>query len=120
VDHSTLWCNVPQVSPLGGGCTSDVALQPNFAPIENVRINNNLMPTSATSGYCLTGGYATSAYSQYAPLANNITITNNVFGKGDNGKCGLFGTSGSWNPAGTGNVWANNTYTDGSPVSPNS
>lgn len=121
VTHSTLWCNVPQVSPLGGGCTADIALQPNFGPVENVTIDHNLLPPTDTGSYCLTGGYATSSYSQYAPLANNIKITNNVFGKRiDTGKCGFWGTSGSWNPAGPGNVWSNNTFTDGTDVLPNS
>lgn len=119
VEHSTLWCNLTTVSPLGGGCTGNLALQPNFGPIENVIVNNNLMPVTTTGSYCLTGGYASSGYSSYAPLANHITITNNVFGKGGNGKCGVYGTSGSWNPSGTGNVWTGNKYTDGTTVAPN-
>lgn len=119
VEHSTLWCNVPQVSPLGGGCTSDLALQPNFAPIENISVHNNLMPPTETGSFCLTGGWATSAYSQYAPLANHIAITDNVFGKGANGKCGFYGTSGSWSPDGAGNVWTGNVFTDGDTVAPN-
>lgn len=118
-EHSVLWCSVPQISPLGGGCTSNVALQPNFAPIENVTITRNLLPAIPTGSYCLTGGYASAEYNEFGPMANNIVITDNVFGKGENGKCGVFGSSSGWNPAGTGNVWSGNTFTDGTPVTPN-
>jgi hypothetical protein len=39
-----------------------------------------------------------------------------VFGKGSNGKCGVFGQVDNFNIASTGNVWTGNVFTDGAPV----
>jgi hypothetical protein len=118
VTNSTLWCDVP-VAPTGGGCTSDLALQPNFGPIQDVTIHHNLLPMTESGSYCLTGGHGTLDYSDFAPLDNHVVITDNVFGKGDNGRCGVFGTADAFGASSPGNVFSGNTFTDGTVVSPN-
>lgn len=117
--HSVASCDVP-IGSIGGGCTSDVALQANFGPIANVTIDRNLLPTSRSGSFCLTGGYSETAPNPNAQLANHVSITNNVFGKGGNGKCGFYGTADSISTdASKGNVFTGNVFTDGTPVLPN-
>ena len=45
-------------------------------------------------------------------------FTNNVFQRGRNNKCGYYGPVTSYDASKAGNVWSNNIYDDGSPVSP--
>jgi len=47
-----------------------------------------------------------------------VKVTNNVFGRGYSGKCGVYGPTNSLNAAGkpNGNVWDNNKYEDGAMV----
>jgi hypothetical protein len=107
--HSTVWCNNP-VSPPGGGCTGDIALQNTFYPVVDTTIDNNLFMPSASGSYCGTFGWNDSS---------NIVVTNNVFRRGSNGKCGVFGTADAFRTNGPGNVWSGNTYEDGSVALPN-
>jgi len=115
VRHNTVWCNI-QVSPTGGGCTGDLALQTDFADAKNITIDHNLFPVSPSGSYCITGGYwPTKAFTH----PSGIVITNNIFGKGSNGFCGVFGTSDAFSTTAPGNQWTNNKYTDGTTVPPN-
>jgi hypothetical protein len=116
VSNSVLWCDVP-IAPTGGGCTSNLALQPNFGPVENVTIHHNLLPVTISGGYCMTGGHGPSSYSEFAPLDNHVVVTDNVFGKNPaTGKCGVFGQVDNFNIGSTGNVWTGNVFTDGATV----
>ena len=113
--HNTVWCNI-QVSPTGGGCTGDLALQTDFADAKNITIDHNLFPVSPSGSYCITGGYwPTKTFTH----PSGIVITNNIFGKGSNGFCGVFGTSDAFSTTAPGNQWTNNKYTDGTTVPPN-
>jgi hypothetical protein len=112
VRHNTIWCNIP-VSPLGGGCTGDLALQSDFANVTDVTIDNNLFPVSPSGSYCITLGYwPTKSFSN----PRNIVFTNNVFGMRATGKCGEYGTTDAWGPNAPGAAWSNNTFADGTPV----
>ena len=48
-----------------------------------------------------------------------MKVTDNVFGRGFNGKCGVFGPANSLNAVGVddGNVWSDNRFEDGTAVS---
>jgi hypothetical protein len=109
------------------GCSADIGFYGDFAPIRNITINKNYLAGariasnvpqagSAQPGYCLNPGhYQGKPY----PNPSNVKVTNNVFGRGDTGKCGMFGPTNSLNGAGKsdGNVWENNKYDDGAIIS---
>ena len=47
-----------------------------------------------------------------------MTITDNIFGRGGSGKCGVFDATNSLNKIGLGstNVWSGNRYDDGTVI----
>lgn len=116
VRHNTVWCNI-KVNPVGGGCTGDLALQSDFANVVNVTIDRNLFPVTPSGSYCITLGYwPTKPYKN----PSGIVVTNNVFGKGSNGRCGVYGTSDAYSASAPGNVWSGNVFSDGTIANPNS
>jgi len=113
--HNTLHCTAVNNSS-GGGCTADVSLFGDFAPVSNVTVENNLLKANSDgNGYCAYGGYQpTKAY----PIATNIKYINNVFEHGTNGQCGVWGPITSFQTTATGNTWSGNAYTDGVAIQP--
>lgn len=102
--HNTVHCR--------GGCTADVALIPDYN-ISNVTIDNNLFVASPDSSECLYGG----GHSGNKPgTATGIKVTNNVWQRGGNGKCGAQGPVAYFSTTAPGNVWLNNLWEDGAPV----
>jgi hypothetical protein len=108
-------CDAP-VYGTDGGCTGDINLIPNFATAHDVTITGNLFRASPRLAYCTYGGDRNGGT---YPNGNHIVYRDNVFERGANGKCGAYGPVSSFNPAGVGNVWTGNTWSDGTPVSPN-
>lgn len=108
--HNTLHCSV-EPTGTGGGCTADLSLFGDFGAISNVVIQSNLFKSNSTgAGYCLQAGWAPGK--QY-PDPEKVVVSDNVFERGENGKCGIFGPFTAFNPAGLGNVWSNNAWDDG-------
>jgi len=113
--HNTLHCT-PLLNSTDGGCTADVSLFGDFDPVTNVTVDNNLLKANNSSiSYCAYGGYEPSkAY----PIATNIKYTNNVFERGANGKCGVYGPVTSFQTGASGNIWSGNVFTDGTVIKP--
>ena len=105
------------------GCSADIGFYGDFAPIRNITINKNFIAGARVTsgvpaagsrqpGYCLNPGYYPG---KPYPSPSNVRVTDNVFGRGDTGKCGEYGPTNSLNRRGSpnGNVWENNRYEDG-------
>ena len=56
--------------------------------------------------------------SQKPYVSDHITFTDKVFGQTDQPKCGFNGPVAYWDVNGVGQVWARNTWPDGTPVPP--
>jgi hypothetical protein len=116
--HNRIHCDTPPSSE-DGGCSGDVNLFGDFGPISHVTIDQNYLGGSSGISYCFYGGDSTT---KPYPYGSYISFTNNIFQKAPTGHCGAygpvdsFGTDAAHNP---GNVWGNNKYDDGTPVSPN-
>ncbi|WP_170111000.1 DUF4082 domain-containing protein [Antricoccus suffuscus] len=114
VQHNTIACDV-QDNSNGGGCTGPAASFGDFAPLSNITYDNNLFVASP-GGYCLAAGLNPSK--PYGSNPTGIVVTNNVFQRGNNGKCGAFGAATSFPAGGSGNVWSNNSWDDGKILNP--
>ncbi|UWZ46205.1 hypothetical protein [Dactylosporangium matsuzakiense] len=114
VKHNTIVCDAP-VNSAGEGCTGDLNLFGDFAVISDVVVDSNFLGANTGSSYCLYGG---DTKSKPYPNANKVQIINNVFALGTNKKCAAYGAVAGFNVNGSGNVWHNNTWEDGTPVNP--
>ena len=52
------------------------------------------------------------------PNAHHIVFVDNVFMRGQNGRCGIYGPVTSFDSNAVGNLWSNNLYDNGTPVPP--
>jgi hypothetical protein len=115
VRGSTLHCTA-ELNDANGGCTGDLSLFGDFGPIRNVTVENNLFKANNSSiSYCLYGGHSPS---KKYPIATGIVITGNVFERGANNKCGVYGPATSFQSSAEGNVWRDNVWDNGGAVSP--
>jgi hypothetical protein len=115
IEGNTLYCSVESTS-VQGGCTADASLFGDFDAISDIKISGNLFKAnSAGAGYCLQAGLAPS---KPYPVPTSVVITDNIFERGDNGKCGIYGPVTGFAYMGQGNIWSNNTWVDGEPVTP--
>lgn len=115
VRHNTLHCTAT-LNDTGGGCTADLSLFGDFAPITKVTVENNLFKANDSSiSFCAFGGHEPK---KAFPDTTEVRFVDNVFERGTNGKCGVFGAATSFQAAGQGNLWSNNTFADGAPVEP--
>jgi hypothetical protein len=111
VRHNTLWCEAAQdPNPPFGGCTSDIAFVPDFAPNSNVLVERNLLIGDPEVGYC--GHFGHDVGKPY-PNMENMRVIDNVAQRGETGKCGIWGADTSYKPDGPGNEWRGNTWDDG-------
>jgi hypothetical protein len=82
-----------------------------------VTVDGNLFAANNSSiSYCLYGGHDPAK--RYGSNPTGIRVTNNVFERGANRKCGVYGPVTSFSSSGTGNIWSNNTWDDGAAVTP--
>lgn len=106
------------------GCSAAIGFYGDFAPIQSVTIKRNFLVSTfdmseegrdRQAGYCLNPGYYPG---KPYPAPKNLDITDNIFGRGGSGKCGVFGPTNSLNKIGAlnGNVWDGNRYEDGAPI----
>lgn len=109
--HNTMVCTVHN-TPQGGGCTAHASLFGDFGPISNATFDGNLFKSGANISYCLYAGYEPN---KAFPKPSNVTVRNNVFERGPNGKCGFYGAVTSYLP-GNGGSFSSNTWDDGTPL----
>jgi hypothetical protein len=112
VKHSVLDCT-PRNNDTGGGCTADLSLFGDFAAVQNVTIDKNLFAATPSGGYC--GSFGHNAAKPHGAAPSGIIVTNNVFVRGESGKCGTSGPVTSFLPADS-NVWSNNKWDNGASV----
>jgi hypothetical protein len=115
VRHNTLHCT-PTLNDTDGGCTADLSLFGDFGPIRDVVVEDNLLKANASSAsYCAYLGHAPGkAY----PVATGVVVTGNVFERGTNDLCGVYGPVTSYQVDAEGNVWRDNTWDDGTELVP--
>ena len=100
-----------------GGCTGDIT----FLGSDSVAtVNQNLLVATLDAAYCIypwSGGGPS--------IVNQMTITNNVFQRGSNGKCAYYGPVYGWdapnnNPGTSGyhNLWSGNVWDNGAVLEP--
>ena len=112
---NTLHCTA-LLNDTDGGCTSNLTLLGDFDTISYVTATSNLMMANNSSiAYCVVGGYAPS---KPYPIAHHVVMQNNVFQRGPNKKCGVYGPVTSFQTSASGNVWSGNKWADGSIVAP--
>ena len=110
--HNTLHCTA-QLNRTDGGCTADVSLFGDFGPIDDVLVEGNLLRANDSSiSYCAYGGASSSKPYQ----ASNVRFIDNVFERGTNRKCGVYGPVTGFNPRASGNVWSGNRWDSGQTV----
>jgi hypothetical protein len=116
VRHNTLACT-PLLNRTDGGCTADLSLFGDFDSISKVTVDNNLfMANNSSISYCLYGGHDRNK--PYGDNPTYIRVTNNVFQRGANRKCGVYGAVTSFKKSSSTNVWANNRWSKGGRVHP--
>jgi hypothetical protein len=114
IRHNTLHCTAI-LNNTDGGCSGDLSLFGDFDPIDNVTIDNNYLRANNSSiSYCLYGGASSSKPYQ----ATNVKVTNNVFERGANRKCGVYGPVTSFDRNAAGNQWSGNVWDSGEAVNP--
>lgn len=129
IEHNYLTCgdweSTSTDSPPGNdaGCSAVIGFYGDFGPIQNITINRNYLQSSFVSGaqdfrqagYCINPGYYPG---KPYPAPSNMTITDNIFGRGLSNKCAVYGPSNSLNAVGqpNGSVWSGNRYTDGTVI----
>lgn len=111
--HNTLACDATP-TPQDGGCSADLTMYPDYAPVKNILIQNNLLVANTGNAFCAYGGYIPSKPFGGDPTnATNIRFIGNVFQRGSNGQCAAYGPIDSWGKGRTGNVWSGNIWDNG-------
>ncbi len=110
ITHNSLHCDAI-LNSTDGGCSGDLSLFGDFDPIKNVTIDKNLlMANNSSISYCL---YAGTQPGKPYPNASGIVVRDNVFQRGANKRCGVYGPVSSFQPSAAGNIWTNNKWDDG-------
>lgn len=126
IDHNYLscgdfWAKDPSTNG-SAGCSADLGLYGDFGPIANVAVSHNYFaPATPTAtftnnyqpGFCINTNNPQTG--KPYPDATNEVVTDNVFARGYNGKCGVYGPVSNWQ-SGNGNVWSGNTWANGRPL----
>ncbi|WP_405218125.1 hypothetical protein [Agrococcus sp. Ld7] len=117
IRHNTITCDAAPVPP-DAGCSAALTGYGDFGVVQNNSIDDNLIDggPDGSMGYCAYGG--STPGKPYSEGVNNIRFTNNIFMRGPNGNCGIWGPITSFDSAAPGNVWTNNIWDDGAPVAP--
>ena len=114
--HNTLACT-PRLNSNDGGCSGDLSLFGDFDPIRHVTIDHNYFAANNSSiSYCLYGGW--NPGKPYGDNPTYVQVTDNVFQRGQNRKCGVYGPVTSFKSGAAGNTWSGNRWTDGGAVRP--
>lgn len=109
--RNTIECT-PQDNILGGGCSGDAQIYGDFAALVDYKFEGNLFKTTP-GGFCTSFGY--DPRKKFGHRPKGIHVIDNVFERGDGGKCGSYGPATSF-VARDGNVWKNNRWVGGENV----
>ena len=127
INHNWLSCGdwASSERSLGddAGCSAVIGFYGDFAPVQNVTVSRNYLvgrigdksvplADNRQPGYCLNPGfYPGKPY----PQPVRMDIRDNIFGRGDSGKCGAFGPTNSLEAVGkpSNSDWQNNRFDDG-------
>jgi hypothetical protein len=107
--HNTIRCDGPDVPP-DAGCSADITGYGDFDYIQNNLVQRNLLEWTPTGGYCAYGG---STASKPYPTGSNNTWVDNIFQRGPNRKCGVYGAMIDLAAGIRGNTWTNNRWDSG-------
>ena len=109
---NTIACDAPDVAP-DAGCSAALTGYGDFAVVQNNVIDGNLF-IGGSGGYCSYGG--STEGKTFSGGTRDIRFTDNVWQRGDSGKCGYYGPITSFDSGAPGNVWSNNRWEDGAPI----
>jgi hypothetical protein len=117
IRNNHIACDATPVPP-DAGCSAALTGYGDFAIVQRNLIDNNYIDggPAGSVGYCAYGG--STKGKPFSTGVNNIRFTNNVFRRGDGGKCGIWGPITSFDSDAPGNVWTNNLWDDGTSVPP--
>jgi hypothetical protein len=76
-----------------------------FPNLDHLRVEDNCFESDG--GYALYGG---ACMGKLAPYAKDMTVSGNVFGRGEQRCCGIFGTATAFDCYAASNVWKGNTW----------
>jgi Domain of unknown function (DUF4082) len=102
ITHSSVSCR--------GGCTAAISLL-NDGSLANAQVSRNLLVASPDASFC---AYPFGSVSKNGGRTN-LVWTDNVFQKGNNGKCATYGPVYEFNSS-SGNRWSGNRWVDGTPI----
>lgn len=105
IRHNRLECGADN-------CSATVPFYGDFEPLDDVLVQNNLMNGGQ---YCIMGG---SIPAKPFPVAQHMRFLDNRLGRTFFTSCGHYGPATYFDPAGTGNQWANNVWDDTGVVIP--
>lgn len=111
ITHNTVVCDTP-VNNVGGGCSGDIVFIPYDVAISHALVQHNLLGANTSLSYCLYGGDKPGFTATY------MVFKDNVFQRGTNNLCGAYGPVAGTSGSNTGNVWTNNTWSNGGSVAP--
>jgi hypothetical protein len=109
--HNTIVCDAAPTSN-DGGCTGDINMLTQLGPLHGAIVKDNFLGANTGAAYCTYGGYNS------GQASDHIIYTGNTFERGTNHKCAQYGPVTSFDSGGTGNVWTNNNWDDGTAVKP--
>lgn len=113
--HNTLLCSV-QSTKFRGGCTADASFFGDFSPISKVEVYRNLFKANSTgAGYCLQAG---NNADKPFPRATRVIVVSNVFERGSNNRCGIYGPVTSFPSDDAASRWVDNVWIDGTTLLP--
>jgi hypothetical protein len=111
--HNSVYCV--------GGCTGDITFIPD-GNVSNATVTKNLLVATKWASYCL---YPSSDEPSKPGIMTEMVVTDNVFQRGPNGRCAIYGPVYGWDPPtktpgsdGFGNVWRGNMWNNGRPLQP--
>jgi hypothetical protein len=111
--HNSVYCV--------GGCTGDITFIPD-GNVSNATVSKNLLVATMYASYCL---YPSSDPGYKPGIMTHMVVTDNVFQRGPNGKCAMFGPVYGWDrPSetpdsdGYGNAWYGNMWNNGQALQP--
>jgi hypothetical protein len=114
--HNTLHCDVEDQGD--AGCSANLTGYPDFEAIKDNRIEGNLFKATP-GGFCAYGGATQGKpFSNTSDNATNVIFKDNIFERGANGKCGVWGAITDFDPDRNGNSWVGNTWSSGETLNP--
>lgn len=127
--HNSIACdkNPPNYPPMynpltddTGGCSANLTGYPDFAPIHDLTVTNNLFVENSGAAVCMFGGNSgPKPYSSDPMQGVNVHMVNNVFQIGSSGMCANYGFTTDFGTTKSGFIWTGNIKDDGSTLSPN-